>query len=490
MDGAPAVAGKPGDGPQPQDKETAYGITRIGTSYIGVPIDYLSEVFRVKGISQLLLRSPYLSGGFDLRGHLIPVLDLTTICGFETQTESGKFAVILRKEDQLLAFFVDEVVGISHIDIGNVQDLEVAAGLTGATNCVQGVILDHGRPISILAVGHVFALPGVYSVKAPKIAQSNLLDSDRIPMLTFEVGGARFSVRAEEVYGTVPRQSIEVNSMTSRSCLGSITYHQRRVPVLCTASVLGIGRRTDRSQTEVVVLRCPDERLLGFAVDIIHNVQAIDPRQYSAVPRAIAVQNRFLSGVLVKEDGYQIYRIAMDDLLVDPRISAIASLSSKADAPPEGPVDAPRVSEKYLVFQAGRKLAVPLSQVTCILQSPKDIVPITEPSHGFEGYFSRSRASIPLIDLNAHLGAPVEISSVSRVLLIGEDQAQLAFRVERVFSIETSCWTLQGWSGEGLQSEALVQLGSGQNRCAVPVLSLEEIAARFMAPVGNGSAAF
>jgi chemotaxis signal transduction protein len=203
---------------------------------------------------------------------------------------------------------------------------------------------------------------------------------------------------------------------------------------------------------------------------------------YLAVPRAIAVQNRFLSGVLIRDDGHQIYRIAIDDLLSDPRITAIASLSSQTDTTSKDATGTPRPSERYLVFQAGRKLAVPLSQVTCILQPPKQVVPITEPTQGFEGYFSRSRTSIPLVDLNSYLGCPVAPSSLSRVLLIGEAQSQLAFRVERVFSIETSFWTLQGWSGEGKQSEALVQLGLGANRSAFPILDLEVIAGRFLTP--------
>jgi hypothetical protein len=76
------------------------------------------------------------------------------------------------------------------------------------------------------------------------------------------------------------------------------------------------------------------------------------------------------------------------------------------------------------------------------------------------------------------------------VLLIGEAQAQLAFRVERVFSIETSFWTLQGWSGEGQQSEALVQLGLGMNRSAFPVLDLDLIAARFLASATDDTGLF
>lgn len=465
------------------DAHITLGITRIGVTYVGIPIDDLSEVYQIIKLSPLLVKSSYLSGSFDLRGHLIPVLDLGAICGFDHRAEGVKFAVVLRHAGRLLAFLVDEVMGILQIERDRLQALEA-----DGTSCMQGAFLDKDRPISVLDVGAIFGLPGVCSVKAPQVAQTNVVDAARVPMLIFEVGGARFSVRAEDIYGTVPRQAIEANAMTSPLCLGSITYHNRRVPVLCTVSVLGLGRKQDTSRTEVVILRCTDNRLLGLAVDSIQTVEAIDPKRRSPIPRAIAGQNEFLSDVLITREGGQIYTVATDRLLQDDRISAIASLSSlslkeqEATAQDQNAKDQAgrgtrlMQSERYLIFQAGRVVAVPLAQVTCILQPPKEVVPVTRTLTGLEGYFSRFRDSVPLIDLNGFLGLPQHGSDFCRVLLTGLQENQVGFRVERVHSIETSTWLLQGWTREGPGSEPLVQVGLGAARRAVPVVDLAKIA--------------
>ena len=140
--------------------DTAFGIARIGTTYVGVQVDHLSEVFRVTELSQLLVRSPLLSGGFDLRGHLIPVLDLTTVCGFERQSETGKFAVILRLDDRLLAFLVDEVIGISHVDISNVQRLQAATRPLAGADSVTVSSLPTGNVLTLFEPVRTYDIAG------------------------------------------------------------------------------------------------------------------------------------------------------------------------------------------------------------------------------------------------------------------------------------------------------------------------------------------
>ena len=467
-----------------QGSSIAYGIMRIGGSLVGIPLDFLSEVCQISALRQLLVKSATLLGGLDLRGHLIPVIDLPRICGFDDAAQGSKFAVVLRHEEEQLAFLVDEVVGITQIDGAAVQTLHVA-GAPAASRCVRGIFLDKDRLVSVADVAAIFAQPGIFSVKPPRVAQTHMIDKELVSMLTFAAGGARFSIRATDVYGTVPQQTIEVNSMTSGYCLGAITYHQRRVPVLSTVDVMGIGRRIERTSSEVVVLRCPDDRLLGLAVDAIEDIQAMDARRNSVIPGPIARLNGFLSDVYVKENGSQVYVIATERLIQDPSVAAVASLSSHAVAKTEPTVEdrsivgnTRHLIERYLVFQVGRTIAVPLAQVTCIITPPKALVPATEVRGGLLGYFPRAHESIPLVDLNAHLGLQGTATDSARVLLTGSAANQVGFQVERIFGIETSSWILKGLSKDGPGSENLVQLGSGEGKRVLPVIDLEAIAAQ------------
>ena len=348
---------------------------------------------------------------------------------------------------------------------------------------MRGVFLDSDRTISIVDVDSIFSLPGVFSVKNNQINRTNVVEEERISMLTFLVGGARFSVNARDVYGTVPCQIIEVGAMTSGYCLGSITYHRRRVPVLNTVDLLGIGRREKWTASEVVVLRCQDDRLLGLAVDAIQDIERTDLGKYAQIPGVVARHHNFLSHVVIRDDGTQVFILSAQALLQDPGVAAIAGLSFSPlldDAQKAGP-DAeanqiPLIEGRYLVIQAGRTFAVPLDQVTSIVAMPETIMPVSRPESGLQGYFSRQSNSVPLVDLVGYLQLSSGATEMARVLLTGEREHQVGFRVERVFSIEASNWSLEGFRKAGPGSETLVQFGDGDSKRTMPVLDLAEIA--------------
>jgi chemotaxis signal transduction protein len=450
-------------------QDLAFGICRLGVTRVAVPLDQLSEVCQISELTQILVRSPALSGGINLREHLIPVIRLAQICGLAETEQPSAFAVVLRNGSQHLAFLVDQVVGITHVPSARVQTLTIGSAAS-EVQCVRTVFIEDGHTVSIVDVSRLFAHPEVVSVEIQPKVQTATVEDGRIPMLTFVVGGARFSVDAEDVYGTVPRQTIEVGAMTSGACLGSITYHQRRVPVLNTASVLGLGCRDKWGASEVVVLRCPNGRLIGLAVDAIQDIQRVDLRKHAQIPEAIARQHDFLTKVIMRPDGVQVFVLSAVNLAKDANVSAIAALSSD----PTKTVSAENRSEnaRFLVVEAGQTFAIPLEQVTSIIQVPNHFVPVSRQTIGLQGFFSRTPHSVPLIHLATMLHLAHRASDTARVLLIGQGTQQVGFQVERVFSIEAANWRLDGLPGTGSGSDTLVQLGSGAARRATALLDL------------------
>jgi len=460
----------------------SYGICRIGDAYVGLPVEALSEVCQFVKLSKILRSAIYMSGVINLRGQLIPIINLPLICGLAEPDQPAGFAVVLRYADQMLGFLVNHVMGIIHVGCDKVQVLTSGADTEGQV-CVRSVFLDSDRTISIVDVDSIFSLPGVFSVKSSQINRTNAVEEERISMLTFVVGGARFSVNARDVYGTVPCQIIEVGAMTSGYCLGSITYHQRRVPVLNTVDVLGIGRREKWTASEVVVLRCQDDLLLGLAVDAIQDIERTDLGKYTQVPGVVARRHNFLSHVVIRDDGTQVFILSARALLQDPGVAAMAGLSFSPlldDGQEAGPDAAANqihlIDGRYLVIQAGRTFAVPFDQVTSIVAMPETIMPVSSPEIGLQGYFSWQSNSVPLVDLGEYLQLPSGSTEMARVLLTGEREHQVGFRVERVFSIEASNWSLKGFRKAGPGSETLVQFGDGDSKRTMPVLDLAEIA--------------
>ncbi|WP_370400174.1 chemotaxis protein CheW [Sulfitobacter sp. JB4-11] len=463
-----------------EPSQHAYGIVRIGKTPIGIPIHQLSEVCHVNSPAALPIPSDALLGGFELRGSVVPLLHIGRIFGSGPDTENAHLAVVLKCDDSVLAFYVDEVMGIATCADDDVQPLN-KTDADAPTN-IRGVFKHQTGFVAILDVPAIFELPDVYSAQRPGLANVTGTAERHTRQLTFQAGGALYAVPAIEVYAAVPRQDIKVTAITSGPCLGEISYYGRRVPVACPVSMLGLGEITERGPSEIVVMRFPDDRLLGFAVDAIRNIESFKPDQSAQIPLCQEHAQQLIEYVNVQADSAQIYAVDIRALHEDAVALNLASLSEPAaqetHAPVENQTDAGngtvvRERERYLVVDVGAPVAIPLSQVSCIMDPPTSITPARRETPGFRGYFSRLGQSVALFGLSDILATPAAQDDAQtknrRVVLTGGDQKQIGFEVAQVISIEVSEWREHPKDGE---MGPAVQLGTKANRAVLPVVDL------------------
>lgn len=465
--------------PVPETDPRFFGIVRIGSSSLGLRLDRLSEVCHVDKLDVLPLKSGSLLGGFDLRGSIVPVLDISQILGLQPQAAATPLCVVIKREERVLAFYVDEVLDIAKTEVDNAQML---SGPDPETNkFYKGVFRHNDQFVSIIDVTSLFDLPGVFSASKPEMSNQKTLDQKTPPMLVFEAGHALFALPALEVYAAVPRQSITQSAISVGPCLGEISYYDRRVPIICPIEVFGLGTEREPGPCEIVVVRAPGERLIGFAVDAIRNIESFAAKNVVPVPDR-ANSGGLISGVNILGDGRQVYILEVEALHKNPMLSEIAGLSS---APPKQTAvetersasDKPRnvvhEKERYLVVDAGRQLAIPLTQVTCIVDPPRQVTPARSDKPGFEGYFSWLGKTVTLIDLAGFMGKTGKHGRERRIVLTGPAEDKIGFGVDRILSIEVSNWReTPNADGMGAGLPA-VQLGGPETKTVLPVLDLE-----------------
>ncbi|MFT4783438.1 MAG: purine-binding chemotaxis protein CheW [Paracoccaceae bacterium] len=466
------------------DSVGIYGAMRVGDALLGVAIEHLAEVCPVGPLSPLMIRRTGLLGSLDLRGTLVPIMDPAVLCGIGQASTPPHFAAILKFEGRLLGIGIDAIFGLSQVSKNAVQPLDTSPNSL-AQSVVEGGFLQGKDIITVIDVPKIFNSAATPSVTARDANAQDAHNDPRQPMLTFDVGEATFSVAAIEVHGTVPRQVIDRNSLTSGFCLGTITHHGRRIPVMATTSVLGLGHRTHHECAEIVVLRFPDDHLLGFAVDAIRKIISIDPAQLKKAPAALSGRSNLLSHVLIGTDADQIFNISIDALRLEPMCRELAEMSSKTEEiqatssiPPDQLTGGNTVHERvrYLVYDAGGLVATPVTQVIRIVEPPKTVVPAPGAGHGIQGLFAQDGFTVPLVNLSQVLGGAQSPEGHQRVLLVGTSEDQVGFDVSSVHSIETSAWR---FSGKGINDdhEAVVMLGLGAEQRALPIVDLEQLSA-------------
>jgi chemotaxis signal transduction protein len=141
------------------------------------------------------------------------------------------------------------------------------------------------------------ALPGIPSVQEPVAEAVAKTSSNAKPLLLFTCGAFSFGVAAGVVEATAPTAQLKDSPMKTETCLGVIDHHGTQVPVLDTLRVLGMGVLSERKQSSVLVLRYPDDRLLGFALDTVVDIRPIPLDDIMAMPDHAVETGSVLSGV-------------------------------------------------------------------------------------------------------------------------------------------------------------------------------------------------
>ena len=468
---------------------TQFGIVQLGEALIGIPIKHLSEVFHVDKEEHLPQASELLRCGIALRGQLIPVLDLQKLGRLMHATAKPSFGVIFKHKDRLLAIFVDQIVGITTLENDAIDVISTEQEQDHPI--FSGVFAYNDKFVSLLDISHLFSLPDIYAARH-NTTETGKSRKTLEPMLTFAAGGALYTVPAVEVHAAIHKQAIEKTAIAVGPCLGEITYHKRRIPVLCPVQILGLGTRETAQMPEIVALRFPGDLVLGFAVDEIHEIGLFAGAKETTVPIWQA-ERSFINKIIMREDGAQIYAIDLVALHAATDLQEIATLSKPEGEPPkeEEPLTTQKqnvttTKERYLVIDADERLAIPLSEVNCIVEQPEKITATHFKKPGFCGYFSRSDESIALFDLGECRGRSAAVDPQAKILLTGQPGHQVGYLVNHVLGIEMSEWCEKPGADTTTPRQRLVQLGAGPTAQVLPTCSLQATLAANLGPSPAG----
>jgi purine-binding chemotaxis protein CheW len=425
-----------------------FGLIELGGTLVALPVSSIREVTSARPLSPLPGLGPGLRGTLDLRGDIIPVLDLHEHLGLPEAKMDPSVIVVLRHEGRLIGLFADAVCGMARPSPVDVMRLDVARG-------TRPILVTHsfmagGRSATVLDPVRIMNLEGVPSVAEPLrrgSAHARLANSHAL--LTFRCGDVHFGVDALCVDATVPSTEVERNALTAGWCMGVIRHHGKRVAILDACALFGVGDPASiPARTEAVVLRLGGGERIALAIDAVSDIRRVAAAELIPLPSIAAAAPRFLSALLPESAVAQPLIIDMDVVKAAEPIKCIArgaagAVDAEVDVGAGLKPNADAVADRrpYLVFQAGRTLAVPLEDVTEIIRRPGRLAPLPTKRHGLLGVFVHKSVSVPLFDLVSLLGGmPSQGGSEGFALLVMHGEDLVGYAIESLNSIEMGRW--------------------------------------------------
>ena len=128
---------------------------RVGNQDFGVDVISVREIRGWTPATPLPHAPNFLCGVINLRGIVLPIVDLAARLGFAPAEPTARHAIVVAQlGEQVVGLLVDGVSDILTIDLTKVQPTpEVASSV--AKSFVRGVIPVDGRMISLLALNTV-----------------------------------------------------------------------------------------------------------------------------------------------------------------------------------------------------------------------------------------------------------------------------------------------------------------------------------------------
>lgn len=450
-------------------EDHSFGAFQVGNMALALPMTVLREVVPLTPLQKIPTLVNWIVGGLNLRGVLVPVIDLELLYGDQASPTAHPCVIVIAHEGRmvgLLATAVDSLFTAEPSCIKTFHSTDPMARV--ARGSLHNPL--SGQLQIVLCVESLMSLPQLPSVIDPEPhrqthvlnqAHAQAEEHSSIPLLLMRSGKLFFAVDPSHIETTMPRAQILDSELSDGYYKGNTLYREQEIPAICLLDYLQmkgalLGRNLQpRNIQPAFVLRFR-EGVLAVLIDEILDIVRIDPTQMISLPSVAVLQPHVLRHTLSKTSIYpdsdseeHYYVIHPAGLVSDSRLSELARLmhqtaiqrASVQGAVQKGMQLRSADEQRVIVFEMHGDHAVPIGQVAEVLPY-KGVVEAFASSHAFRGIMTHRGRAIPVVDLAQHLDLPRQLlNNDSNVLVVRLENDQLiGLAVGSLRSIEQAQW--------------------------------------------------
>ncbi len=477
MSAAPATPVRPAPAAAPAVSAPAiYSVLQLGDTHVALPLDVLREAVPCPAqFSGLPASAPGLLGAFNLRGRIVPVLDLRPVLGVPAPRSGSQVIVLMRHNDALLGLLVDSVCGLTQLQPGAFNTIACDSRTLLFSGSFERA--EDGTVVSVLNPAAVMDLPGLPLLRDEPPARHDGAGAQaaaaalarRHPLMLVRCGHLRLAMDVTEIHATLPEVALQPSSMDGPICRGVIDYAGVRLPAVDPLALLELGRLPDGVACQALLLRCPGG-LVALLVSQVIDILSVPQADLLALP-ALAVRRPALFRAALPVPGHGDHLVlARGALQAEPSLLALATLNAPASSPSQragtrSAVEAAAASAlgqsaggAVLTYDIGAEVATRLMQVLEVLPLPAHFSQPFSTHPAVMGLFTHRGQTVPLVCLSTLLEGSTRPERLqARVLLVHSEGAHFGFVVPRLCHIENTVWEQPPQSGS---TDARVKSGA------------------------------
>lgn len=456
----------------------------VAEEVFAVPLSPVQEIIRAPDVARLPLAPRALDGLANLRGRILPVLNLRLIFGLEERESDDATRAVVIESGQLFGFLVDQVRSVIHVQPHEVvrarQFRSLAHGdyLTGVIQRqgTQGtelvLVLDLAKVVQdqfarlnqtlAAAAAHgaaAGAAPAVGGFPDAAASQDGLDGEQRL--VSFTVAGQEYGVDIADVREIVqcPTAITELPHAAPH-VLGLISLRQRLLPLVGLRRLFGLPEVDHDERQRVVVVGLSDGAAIGLVTDTVKEVITVPADASEPLPSLLAQDGSMqeFSSICRLDDGRRLVSVlsiaslpGVQELLLGDEVNAQWLDQGNANPHSEeihmtgfSTTDSAAASSagtdedlQVVVFRlAGEEYGVPIMSVQEIVRVPETLTRVPRTPVYAEGVINLRGTVLPVIDQRSRMGlSRCDRNDRQRIMVYHIGQRRTGFIVDSVAEV-------------------------------------------------------
>ncbi len=312
-----------------------YGSFYLSGNEFALSVKYIQEVVNPpEQYNNLPLSPSYLIGLFNLRGAIIPVVDLQKLLHLPCNERAIEQKIaILELDGHCIGVLFDRTGEVFRSSVDEVSNFDDASG----PQVIQGVFKkDSGkRLIQILDAHALFDLKSLPKAADPIHRRRSLAHQKgpRQQSISFKVGPARCALGISEIQEILKINQVSNTALAYGNCIGAIDLRGITVPIIDFAALLKYRETAAadgllQGDRRVIVLKLGDE-FFGLLVDSVDSIVTFYQEDLRSFPVLNPERSKMFTGCITLEGREDTLLLNSEHIFTNDEIQQITHGHSK-----------------------------------------------------------------------------------------------------------------------------------------------------------------
>jgi len=431
--------------------ENIYVSFEIAQETYGISIEDVRQIIRIPKITRVPKMPPHVMGMTNLRGDVLPLVDLSLRLGYEKECEHGEDTrvIVVDKKGVITGLIVESVNEVKSTELHDLDkfpellnsgvDKKFISGILKVTdgesvNIIQ--IMNTDEVIELeLAQKHIERNPLAAGRKTAEESQSSNISVKRF--ISFNILQQEYSIEIHKINEIIWMPEVTTVPGLPKYVLGIFSLRGSVIPLLSLHQKFGKELKRDKENTRVIIVDVGNV-LVAFAADRVNAVLSVEESLIELPPKIYEDQDDSeVSAVLKLENGGRLVMVLEPENLVSESEletlknvaeKSVESLDMNSELENTGEEEKQIVTfsiddEEYGIYIEKVQEINRYTNVTKIPKTPKFI----------EGIINLRGEVIPLIDLRKRFELDAKTrDEFTRVIIVNLKNMKVGFVVDSV----------------------------------------------------------